>query len=166
MSGLVNGATSENQQLLGDPYLALAAELFRTLLGQVASYNLNAVVNIAQTRAPCAVEPSRKSRRILEEARDQSFVCLRSLKSDLSTTKRYSNCLKTNTMTAKNQIDALKPEIDACLATLETPIGNAGGSSQQQQPPVGVNTAVNVNVLVNAIVSAGNSVPTVHVQRV
>lgn len=166
VNGLINGATLENQQLLGDPHLALAAELFRTLLGQVASYNLIAIENIAQTMATCAIEPSRKSRRILEEALAQNFVCLKALKGDPSTTKRYSNCLKANTLTAKNQIDALKPEIDACLATLDTPIGNAGGSSQQQQPHVGVNTAVNVNVLVNAIVSAGSSVPTVHVQRV
>lgn len=149
LSGIIAGASQDHRQLLEDPSLSLAADLFRTILGQVVSHNLNAIENIAQANASCTVEPLQRSRNALDTARDRSFVCLYMFQSNLSATREYSDCLRQTASTARSVIDALKSAIDACLATLTMPIGiNTSGAS--------VATAVNVNVLVNAVVQQAN----------
>lgn len=118
VNGVLSGATEQNRQLLADPTVSQAIELFRTTLGSVVSYNLDAIQNIAQTPAKCASDPSLRSRSIVESARDSCFTCLQAFKSNPAASNEYTTCLGNVFPTAKAAIDALKPTIDACVGTL------------------------------------------------
>lgn len=122
MNGLLGGASQPNQQLLTDPALASGVDLFRTTLDEIVSYNLNATENLSlSAMASCATEPLTRSRRILDNYRDQSFVCLQALRADLDAFVKYSFCLFDLPPLARADIDALKPAIDACVAANPMP---------------------------------------------
>lgn len=126
LNGLLSGATSERRALLSNAQLTTQTQSFRRTLITVVDYNLNAIQNIAQTTAKCAVQPSQNSRRAIETARDSAFDCLQGIRSNPQGTNDFDICLQEVLAVARRNIDALKPAIDACLATIgTTPAPNA-----------------------------------------
>jgi len=120
LNGLLRGATSERQQLLSAPELAGAIRSFRDSLNQVIDYNLNAMQNISLIVERCVIQPRLNSRQALETARDSAFDCLQGLRNNPGATNQYQSCLREVLASATRNIDALKPSIDACLATVTT----------------------------------------------
>lgn len=182
LKSVLAGASPTDQQLLTEPSLSLAVDLFRSILGRLVTYNLDAIQQIAQTTANCSSEPELKSRRIIEKSRDDCFACLRTFENNNRlTSTEYVACLQQISTVAKSEVDALKPIIDACLASVSFPVGGVatntnagtvsqtgagnvggtlnGGANAQAQAlgsvvagiPNGNGTTININVLVNAL---------------
>lgn len=120
LNGLLSGATSERRALLTNAELSASIPSLRRSLNQVVDYNLNAIQNIAQTTAKCAVQPTQGSRRAIEQARDSALDCLQALRNNPQGTNDFEICLQEVMSVATRDIDALKPSIDACLATVST----------------------------------------------
>lgn len=115
MNGLIGGATNEQRTILNDRNLVGAIPIYQDALTQIVQYNLNAVEQLALTANRCAIEPSRRSRQAIEDARDAGFICLQNLSNNLNASNDYQNCIQTMITNARSTIDALKPDIDNCL---------------------------------------------------
>lgn len=120
MGGLISGASDEQKQLITNPNLSSAVQQFNDRMSQIVQYNLDATQFLAQTTNRCAIEPSRRSRQAIEDARDSAFICLQSLSSNPIATDEYQNCLQNVDSTARTNIDALKPDIDNCVQSITT----------------------------------------------
>lgn len=128
VNGLLGGATEQQRNLLSEPNLVGAVPVYQDALTQVVQYNLNAVEQLALTINRCAIEPSRRSRQAIENARDAGFVCLQNLLNNLNATQNYQNCIQTMITNARGTIDSLKPDIDNCLQG-----ANTDNTTQQNQ---------------------------------
>lgn len=115
LNGLISGATAERQQLLTDQTLATAVPLVQQNLLLVIQYNLDAIEEIALMPNQCAMQPLQQSRVAIEKARDSALNCLNSLKIDPTNITAFNSCLQTVYPIAQQEINALKPSIDACL---------------------------------------------------
>lgn len=118
LNGLLSGAPADRQQLLTDQSLATAVLLLQQNLLQVIQYNLDAIEQIALMPNACTLQPLQQSRVAIEKARDSALDCLNSLRTNLSNIVKpvaFTNCLRTVYPTAQQEINALKPSIDACL---------------------------------------------------
>lgn len=118
MGGLISGASDENKQLITNQNLSIAVQQFNDRMSQIVQYNLDAIQLLAQTTDRCAIEPSRRSRQAIEDARDSAFMCLQNLSSNPIATDEYQNCLQNVNSTARTNIDLLKPDIDNCVQSV------------------------------------------------
>lgn len=133
LNGLLSGAPADRQPLLTDQSLQLSVPLVRQALLQVIQYNLAAIEQIALTPNQCTLGPLQQSRVAIEKARDAALGCLISLRNSPSDTTTFQSCLQTVYPTAQQDIDALRPSINACLQSNASPSTGSDPNSAPAQ---------------------------------
>lgn len=123
VNGLISGGSNQLRKLLENPNLQNAVPIYRNALTQVVQYNLETIEMITFINERCTIEPTRRSRLAIENARDTGYQCLMNQFADLQATNEYQQCIDNMVSTARTEIEALRPAINSCLQSLSTTSG-------------------------------------------